>query len=159
MCSIIILDTPSRRGNVLPIKKEKTSYKLSKEEIDKLNLTSVKNIAQKIIDGNETLYNSMYVQVYDWLKKHDKINLSENLRLEITTEAEQTILQERQERVDNLTASGNLSKARDVSKNMYDIEPDLAFYQKKIAIIGFLRDKNEMGISIDEIFNIEQCLT
>lgn len=156
MCSVIVLGgtNNSRRNKYNPVERVfKKEPVLSKEEIEKLNLISIKNTANKIIEGDQTLYNSMYVDVYDWLKRNNKINLSRELRAKITIEAEKTLLNERDIKITKAMSNGDLTKAKNLTSKMFDINSDIVFYQKKTAVIKFLNDNNELGITIDKIFN------
>ena len=157
MTSVIILgdNNASRRNKYKPINKRiKEEPELSKEKIEELNLVSIKNIAQKIINNDTTLYNSMYVSVFNWLKKNGKINLSKELRVEITIKAEKMLLIERDVKITKSISNGNLVEAKKLTKKMFDINSDIEFYQKKIAVTKFLKDNNELGITINELFKV-----
>jgi len=150
-CSVIILgdNRQSRRDKYNPV--DKTVVK-PEPIIDTRKLNEETNLRsiEKIYNGEE-ISNALYTDAYNFVKSKGLIKITKAERDEITKEAEAKIRAERNAEIGRETMNGNLVKASNLAKNLFGRSPSLLLYQKKIAIIRFLKEKKKLKTPLNKI--------
>jgi len=136
--------------NIIKENREKLKQKeteISQVDKEKLNNEAIKKFITIIYNG-ENCIDSVYVIVYNFLKKSGQLNLSDKEKLRITQEAE--IIQEKltEQLRTKYMSNGDLIKARHMKS------VDLVVIQKKIATKEYLENCKELEIKINEIITV-----